>query len=381
MTDLTVSPATGLQSGANVVVQWQDSNTGDQPTTGSWYDYLTVTNTTTSQTLLSQPIFANATAGTVAAGGSLPEQYSFKLADGPTGTGTIQFSVTTDYFNSIAEFNAAGTGETNNTCLRAGDVHRGPLPHADRVQRDRAGTDRGRPGPGARDVDRDEQRHRAGNRRHLGGRGRRVPGHQPGRRHRPVHTNPHRRPRLRRSLPRGRDVPAAARVPGPLPPARRHRRPERRLRERRQVRARQPGAEPLRRHPDAFYADLVVSSVTPPPLASSGQPVAVTRYTVANQGIGTTNTSEWSDHVQLASDAAGQNIVADLGYFDHLGTLAVGGSYTHTVTPTLPNGLSGTFYLVVTTGGPYEFIYTTNDTTVSGPFTVTETPAPARWTC
>src|SRR5262249_36183293 len=112
------------------------------------------------------------------------------------------------------------------------------------------------------------------------------------------------------------------------------------------------------------YADLVVSSVTSPAQAGSGQPFSLT-FQVANQGIATTDTSQWTDHVFLASDAAGQHVVAKLGDFDHLGALAAGDRYTHIVNPVLPNGLSGTYYVVVTTGGPYEFIYTTNDTAVS----------------
>ena len=42
---------------------------------------------------------------------------------------------------------------------------------------------------------------------------------------------------------------------------------------------------------------------------------------------------------------------------------------------TLPDGISGTYYVVVKTGGPYEFLYTNNNTTVSGPITVTADPA------
>ena len=123
------------------------------------------------------------------------------------------------------------------------------------------------------------------------------------------------------------------------------------------------------------YADLVVSSVTVPPAAASGQSIALT-WTVANQGIGTTSTGTWSDDVSLATDPDGTGIFQDLGHFDHIGALAPGGSYTHTVDADLPDGLQGTFYVVVRTGGPYEFIYTGNDTGVAGPVTVALTPAP-----
>ncbi len=43
---------------------------------------------------------------------------------------------------------------------------------------------------------------------------------------------------------------------------------------------------------------------------------------------------------------------------------------------TLPNGSSGTYYVVVHTSGPYEFIYTGNNTTVSSPVSVSLTQPP-----
>jgi CARDB len=75
------------------------------------------------------------------------------------------------------------------------------------------------------------------------------------------------------------------------------------------------------------YADLVVSSVAPNANASSGQPLTVS-WSVANQGIGTTDSSSWGDRLWLASDPAGKNLVAQLGSFEHIGTLAVGGNYS-----------------------------------------------------
>src|SRR5262249_21547612 len=118
---------------------------------------------------------------------------------------------------------------------------------------------------------------------------------------------------------------------------------------------------------------LVVSAVDAPTTANSGQSLQVS-WTVTNQGIATTNTSAWNDTVFLASDPAGTNIVTSLGSFSQLGALAVGGSYQQAEQVTLPNGLHGTFYLVVRTGGPYEFIYTNNNSRVSGPIQVTLTP-------
>ncbi len=113
------------------------------------------------------------------------------------------------------------------------------------------------------------------------------------------------------------------------------------------------------------FADLVVSDVAASPLqAKSGQPLAVS-WTVANQGIGVTNTNTWSDTVALATDALGQNVVATLGAFPHSGQLDVNGSYARALDVTLPEGIAGTYYVVVSTGGPFEFVYTGNNSAVS----------------
>jgi hypothetical protein len=126
------------------------------------------------------------------------------------------------------------------------------------------------------------------------------------------------------------------------------------------------------------YADLVVSSLNAPTTADSSKLMQVS-WTVTNQSpnaIGTTNTDAWTDQVYLASDPAGKNIVRGLGGFDHLGALAVGGSYSRTADVLIPDGVSGTYYVVVHTGGPDEFIYTDNNTSVSGPLTINLSPAP-----
>ncbi len=376
VTGLTVSPATNLQSGADIVLQWQGSNTGDQPTTGPWYDYVTVTNETTGKTLLTEAIpYDAATRGAIAAGSSQAQQYAFKLNDGPDGTGKIDFTVTTDYFNQIAELNGSGTGETNNTTtfeetstqalyptLTVSNVTAPALTIGDpatvtigwKVTNNGTG-----PGTVASWVDE-------------------------------IIASPS-------TDPSGETVLLTVPHTGVLQPGASYTESQTFLlppafegsyhlfvvtdaknvvfeNDNKSGRAAEAGN--LFDVTPKPYADLVISSVTPPTLASSGQPFPLS-FTVTNQGIGTTDTLAWNDSVSLASDAAGKNIVANLGSFQHLGNLAVGGSYVHNVAPTLPDGISGTYYLVVSTGGPYEFIYTNNDTTVSGPFTVTLTPAPS----
>ncbi len=128
------------------------------------------------------------------------------------------------------------------------------------------------------------------------------------------------------------------------------------------------------------YADLVVSSIQVPQPAGSGQPINVT-WTVTNQGIGLTSVPSWDDDLALASDPAGKNIIQDYGLFNHLGPIGPGENYVRTGQVTLPNGLSGTYYFVVTAAAnnpPFEFIYGngTDNVSVSAPFTINLTPPP-----
>ena len=123
------------------------------------------------------------------------------------------------------------------------------------------------------------------------------------------------------------------------------------------------------------YADLVVGSVTAPPTAASSRKMTVS-WSVANQGIGVTSASSWADSISLATDSQGKHKVGTLTSVTHSGSLAPGGSYSRSADVTLPDGISGTYYVVVSTGGPYEFLYTGNNTAVSGPIAVSLTAAP-----
>src|SRR5262249_25272411 len=74
------------------------------------------------------------------------------------------------------------------------------------------------------------------------------------------------------------------------------------------------------------YADLTVDSLTVNSSAQSGQPFHVA-WQVKNQGIGPTSVGTWTDTVSLTSDPAGQQLVAFLGSYTHVGVLNVADSY------------------------------------------------------
>ncbi len=124
------------------------------------------------------------------------------------------------------------------------------------------------------------------------------------------------------------------------------------------------------------YAALDVSDVTADPTALSGQPINLS-WTVANNGIGSTDQVQWSDNVYVSSDPTGATGMQFLESFTHVGALGVGDGYTRDVQVTLPEDLSGTQYLFVETGGPYQFIYTSGNQGRSGPVQVTYVPPPA----
>ena len=126
-------------------------------------------------------------------------------------------------------------------------------------------------------------------------------------------------------------------------------------------------------------ADLIVEQIEVTPPIFAGQTLSAT-WTVRNQGIGITNRGDWFDRAYLATDPAGQNeIDGTARRFQHFGQVAAGETYQRTGEIQVPDGLQGDYYLVVETAernGPFEFIYTDNNTTVSSAIPVTLLPAP-----
>jgi hypothetical protein len=124
-----------------------------------------------------------------------------------------------------------------------------------------------------------------------------------------------------------------------------------------------------------LYADLVVTDIHAGAPIQSGQPIDVT-WTVTNQGRGLTDLAEWHDVVSLATDPTGQDRVVEFEPFNHFGQLSPGERYERTGRVVVPDGMTGTFYIVVETGGPFEFIFDTNNTTVSDAVEIVLAPPP-----
>ncbi|OYY60760.1 MAG: hypothetical protein B7Y51_11290, partial [Burkholderiales bacterium 28-67-8] len=121
------------------------------------------------------------------------------------------------------------------------------------------------------------------------------------------------------------------------------------------------------------YADLQFASAGTAGTAQSGGTVAVS-WRVENRGIGRTDLSSWSDRVTVTRNADGTGVVAT-GSFDHLGVLAAGTGYDRKGNVSLPEGLSGTFYVFIDTGSPYEFIYAGDNRVLAGMVDVAVAPS------
>ncbi|MFI5379361.1 MAG: CARDB domain-containing protein, partial [Tepidisphaerales bacterium] len=96
----------------------------------------------------------------------------------------------------------------------------------------------------------------------------------------------------------------------------------------------------------APYPDLIVTSVTDPPTAFSGQNITVT-WQVKNIGTGPTTTPLWYDQVYISPTPTFSTNDFPLGRAVNPSYLDVGQSYSTTATFTVPDSYAGTFYLIV----------------------------------
>ena len=113
---LSVTPPAGLQSGAGLVVHWNDTNTGNLPANAAWDDQVVIVNTTTNTTLLSTTIHYDPAAfGTLAANGSLARLFAFTLPNDATGAGNLQVTVTTDVNHTVVELDGGPDPYANNS--------------------------------------------------------------------------------------------------------------------------------------------------------------------------------------------------------------------------------------------------------------------------
>ncbi|MFH1279223.1 MAG: CARDB domain-containing protein [Candidatus Eisenbacteria bacterium] len=119
--------------------------------------------------------------------------------------------------------------------------------------------------------------------------------------------------------------------------------------------------------------DLAVTQVSAPDSAFSGQTIQVS-WQVSNLGPGGTNTPSWEDAVYLSTDTlldVGEDI--SLGRHGNVSYLQAGESYTNVQDGELPEGIAGTYYVIVVTDVDEEMAESTseNNVAVSDPLEVT----------
>jgi subtilase family serine protease len=91
--------------------------------------------------------------------------------------------------------------------------------------------------------------------------------------------------------------------------------------------------------------DLKVLAMTAPGTGASGQKIQM-EWTVANNGVGATIATSWTDRIYSSTSSVFDSRTATvLGSFDHQGALAAGASYHAIQSLVLPNGMSGQFHL------------------------------------
>ena len=124
--------------------------------------------------------------------------------------------------------------------------------------------------------------------------------------------------------------------------------------------------------------DLQVTSVVVPGATGSGQIYTVV-YTVSNLGPGDTDVSAWDDRIyrnQNPNPNVGPALLATIG---HAGILPAGQSYVITRAFSMPHGVTGDYYVHVSTDyydEVYEYTSEGNNWGSGGPISVTLTPPP-----
>lgn len=94
--------------------------------------------------------------------------------------------------------------------------------------------------------------------------------------------------------------------------------------------------------------DLVVTSVSAPATGKSGTPITV-KWTVKNAGEAITLPNQWNDGVYLSADTVWDSNDHLVKSFTHRGQLTVEAAYTNEQEITIPNGISGKYYLLLAT--------------------------------
>lgn len=124
--------------------------------------------------------------------------------------------------------------------------------------------------------------------------------------------------------------------------------------------------------------DLIVTSVTRPSNAFSGQPANII-YKVKNNGTGSTRSGGWYDNVYLSTEKVLNNTSYNLGRVWSSYKLDKDSGYTRSLAVNIPNYISGKYFIIVQTdqaNHEYEHSAESNNYTSSDTLKVILTPPP-----
>jgi len=128
-----------------------------------------------------------------------------------------------------------------------------------------------------------------------------------------------------------------------------------------------------------FLPDLIVNDVQAPISAYSGQNISVS-WEIKNQGSGSTMSQQWYDRVYLSPDTTLETGIDELlGDVSNFSFLDTNQSYIQTASFTLPNGISGAYYIFIVTDNYnhlLEEFHNNNTGHNTSPILITLTPPP-----
>ena len=105
---VSVAP-TSPQSSGQVTVTWNDQNIGTAAVNAAFYDYVLVQRVNSNNTLTTVASSSVNGNSTLAAGATSAQQaITFTLPDGAAGTGSFQVTITTDYGQTVQEYDSNG---------------------------------------------------------------------------------------------------------------------------------------------------------------------------------------------------------------------------------------------------------------------------------
>src|SRR5262249_14308393 len=108
VTNLAVTPSTGLNKGSSLTVTWTDSNAGNLPAASPWDDQVVITNTTTGNILTTANVpYDPNLYGPLASNGTLARSFAYTLPTNADGAGNIRVTVTANVNHTAYEQNGS----------------------------------------------------------------------------------------------------------------------------------------------------------------------------------------------------------------------------------------------------------------------------------